>query len=496
MTRSSAGAAAPPTSTRPLTGDNAAALARPSLRGLLLVRLLPVIVGLFALSDALSYFGARYYANLVHDRWLQDSAEALALRITTHKGQPTLDLPEAAREMLQWDATDTTWYEIISDQRDHIAGQLGLPRHGGSSVEIGKPIRYDGNVGLNPVRVASITTVPKGSTEAVQVLVAETLRKRQALATELMLSVLLPETVLLIAAVLIIAWMLRRMLLPISRVAEALEAQTHHSLEPLDDRDLPSEVLPLTHAMNSLLIRLKAALDAQRLFIADAAHQLRTPLTALKLHTDEAAQETDPQRLRPLIGELQKAADRTVRLSNQLLALARAEPSAGLIAQRRFDLRQNVVDAAGLWIPTALAEGVDLGFDGGDGPPIDVIGDPVLMAEAVNNLIDNALKYGRPRGQVTVAVGSDRAHGWLSVLDDGPGIPASERGRMLERFQRLDETGVVGFEGPTFRDSPTGSGLGLAIVTEIALSHAGQIQLGNAPDGSGLLVTLRLPLAP
>ena len=365
---------------------------RPSLRGQLLVRLLPVVVCLFALSSALSFFGARYYANLVHDRWLQDSAEALALRITTHKGQPTLDLPEAAREMLQWDATDTTWYEIISDQRGHIAGHLGLPKPAGRIGENSRSGRYDGNVGLNPVRVASVTVMLKDSGEAVQVLVAETLRKRQALATELMLSVLLPEIILLVAAVLVIAWMLRRMLLPIGRVAEALEAQTHHSLEPLDDRDLPSEVLPLTHAMNSLLARLKAALDAQRLFIADAAHQLRTPLTALKLHTDEAARETDPQRLRPLIGELQKAADRTVRLSNQLLALARAEPSAGLTEQRRFDLRQNAVDAAGVWIPTALAEGVDLGFDGGNGPPIEVIGDPMLMAEAVNNLIDNALK--------------------------------------------------------------------------------------------------------
>ena len=95
-----------------------------------------------------------------------------------------------------------------------------------------------------------------------------------------------------------------------------------------------------------------------------------------------------------------------------------------------------------------------------------------------------------------MAVGSDHAQAWLSVLDDGPGIPASERGRMLERFQRLDETGVVGFEGPTFRESPTGSGLGLAIITEIAHSHAGQIKLSDAPEGTGLLVTIRLPLAP
>lgn len=330
---------------------------RPSLRGQLLVRLLPVLIGLFAMSGALSYYGARYYANLVHDRWLQDSAEALALRITTREGLPTLDLPDAAREILQWDATDTTWYEILGDRRGHIAGQLGLPRPGGGLGESKRALRYDGRVGLNPVRVASVTLIPKGSDETVQVLVAETLRKRQALATELMLSVLLPEIALLVTAVIVVAWTLHRMLLPIGRVAAALEAQTHHSLEPLDDRDLPSEVVPLTHAMNRLLIRLENALHAQRHFIADAAHQLRTPLTALKLHTDEAAREADPQRLRPLIADLQKAADRTVRLSNQLLTLARAEPSAGLPARCGFDLRQTVIETAGHWIPTALEIG-------------------------------------------------------------------------------------------------------------------------------------------
>lgn len=477
----------------PTGNRGAVAPARPSLRGQLLVRLLPVVIGLFALSGALSFFGARYYANLVHDRWLQDSAEALALRITTHQGQPTLDLPDAAREILQWDATDTTWYEIFGERRGHIAGQLGLPRHGG----IGHPgvaLRYDGNVGPNPVRVASVTLIPTGSDEAVQVLVAETLRKRQALATELMLSVLLPEVILLIAAVFVVAWTLRRMLLPIGRVAEALEAQTHHSLEPLDDRDLPSEIVPLTHAMNSLLIRLKEALLAQRLFIADAAHQLRTPLTALKLHTDEAAREPDPRRLRPLIAELQKAADRAVRLSNQLLALARAEPSAGLTERRQVDLRQTVVETAGHWLPTALAQGIDLGFDAIEGPPIEVAADPLLLAEAVNNLIDNAIKYGRPDGRITVAVGSARGRAWFSILDDGPGIPASEHQRVLERFQRLDVARPPGAAGAASREAPTGSGLGLAIVSEIALSHAGQVTLAAAPEGSGLLVTVDLPL--
>ena len=475
----------------------AAQRSRPSLSGQLLVRLLPVLIGLFAISGALSYFGARHYANLVYDRWLQDSAEALALRITAVGGKPVLDLPEAAREMLQWDATDTTWYEIIGDRHGHLAGQLGLPRRSGGLGEPGSSQRYDGRIGENLVRVASMTLTPKESDESVHVVGAETLRKRQALATELMLSILLAEVLLLLTAIAIVAWTLRRMLQPVRRVAEALEAQTHHSLEPLDDRDLPREVAPLTLAMNNLLLRLKGALLAQRHFIADAAHQLRTPLTALKLHTDEAARETDPQRLRPLIGELQKAADRAVRLSNQLLALARAEPSAATTADRPFDLRQVVIETTEHWFPVALADGVDLGFDEVDGPPIPIVGDPMLIAEALNNLLDNALKYGRPNGRVTVAVGLEGQQVWLTVLDDGPGIPLAARGRMLERFQRLEPdratgTASSGTARPTC-DAPTGSGLGLAIVAEIARRHGGEVTLTGPASGSGLLATMILP---
>ena len=470
---------------------------RPSLRSRLLARLLPPLLALFTLSGAVSYFGARHYANSVYDGWLQDSAEALALRVTARGGQPVLDLPEAARQIVQWDATDTTWFEIQGDRRGHIAGQLGLPRHPADFTEPGTSRLYDGKMGGASVRVASITLVPSGSDETVQILVAETLRKRDALAAELLLSILLPEVALVIVAVGVVSWTLRRMLWPVGRVAEALEAQTYYSLEPVDDRDLPGEVVPLTHAMNALLARLKEALSAQRHFIADAAHQLRTPLTALKLHTDEAAHETDPSRLRPLIAELQRAADRAVRLSNQLLTLARAEPSARPPDQSRFDLRPTVVDAASRWVPAALANGVDLGLASADGAPIEVRGNPALMAEAVHNLLDNALKYGRPHGRITVSVIADPAAGRarVTVTDDGPGIESHERGRVLERFHRIDRPQVIDVDGQPRGEQPTGSGLGLAIVAEIARGHGGEIRIDDPPEGPGLCVTIELPLA-
>ncbi|MCX7203255.1 MAG: sensor histidine kinase N-terminal domain-containing protein [Burkholderiales bacterium] len=338
--------------------------ARRSLRSQLLYRLLPPILVLFAISGAVAYVVARHHANEVQDHWLVDSAEALAQRVKLSRGEAVLDLPEAARQILQWDTQDATWYALHGQRSGHLAGHPMVPGRPLTGVErLRDAWMYDAGIAGARVRVAAVPVRLEGATEPIEVRVAETLRKRQLLATEMILSVLIPQIALAIVACGVIWYTLRQLLSPIGQVARALEVQTHHSLEPVDDRALPAEVAPLTQSVNDLLARLQDALAAQRHFIADAAHQLRTPLTALKLHADEAARETDVERLRPLIAEVQLAADRAVRLSNQLLTLARAEPSARIQTPRPFDLRQVVFHAASRWVPRALAAGVDLGFD-------------------------------------------------------------------------------------------------------------------------------------
>ncbi len=470
---------------------------RRSLRSRLLRRLLPPLLALFAVSGTLSYLVARYHANEVHDRWLVDSAEALAQRVTLSRGAPALDLPEAARQILQFDSADTTWFEVVGPRSGHVAGNPGVPAAPvgpGADVErLRTASLYPGWISGARVRVASVPVELPGAGETVEVRVAETLRKRQALATELLLEVLLPQLVLVVVAGVVIWFTLEKLLAPVGEVARALEAQTHHSLEPVDDRALPSEMAPLTHAMNGLLLRLQDALAAQRHFVADAAHQLRTPLTALKLHADEAARETDPARLAPLLDELRRAADRAVRLSNQLLTLARAEPSARVAEPRRFELRAAVFEAAGRWVPGALAADVDLGFVGGPaegGPPIEVLGDPDLLAEAIHNLIDNALKHGGEGRHVTVSVEA-QADGpaRVRVVDDGPGIAAADRGRVLERFHRGARTAGEA------ADTRVGTGLGLAIVAEIVRGHDGEVRIDDGPAGRGTAVTIVLPRA-
>jgi signal transduction histidine kinase len=346
------------------------------------------------------------------------------------------------------------------------------------------------------VRVASVSLRLDGVDEPIEVRVAETLRKRQSLATELLLSVLLPQIALVLLAGGVIWYSLRRALSPIGQLAQALEVQTHHSLEPIDDRALPAEVAPLTQAMNDLLLRLRDALTAQRHFIADAAHQLRTPLTALKLHADEAARESDPQRLRPLVIEVQRAADRAVRLSSQLLTLARAEPSARVGEPVRFDLRATVFDAASRWVPQALAADIDIGFQGGPqegGAAITVNGDPDLFAEAIHNLLDNAIKYAGRGAALTLSVAlngamSGRQTAQVRIDDNGPGIPRQDRRRVLERFNRGRATDDAADRSP-------GIGLGLAIVAEIVRAHEGSVSIETGSSGKGVCVVIDLPLA-
>jgi signal transduction histidine kinase len=462
-----------------------------SLRSRLLVRLLPPLVALFAVSGTLSYLGARYHANEVHDRWLVDTAEALAQRVTLARGLPSVDLPEAARQILQWDSADTTWFQVRGEQSGHIAGHTGVPAPAPRAAleRLRQAVLYDGWISGAHVRIATVPIELAGAGETIEVRVAETLRKRQSLAAELLLSVLVPQLALVAVAGAVLWLTLDTLLAPVGAVARALEAQTHHSLEPVDDRALPAEMVPLTQALNELLLRLREALAAQRHFIADAAHQLRTPLTALKLHADEAARETDPVRREQAMAELRRAADRAVRLSGQLLTLARAEPSAQVAEVRRFELRSLAHDAAGRWVPAALAAGCDIGFDGApqDGsPPIHVEGDPDLLAEAIHNLLDNALKYAGPRARISIAVDVDpQGRARVRVTDDGPGIAPADRGRVLERFHRAGR-----------RDTASGAGLGLAIVAEIVRNHGGSVHIDDGPGGRGTCVTVLLPAAP
>jgi two-component system sensor histidine kinase TctE len=317
----------------------------------------------------------------------------------------------------------------------------------------------------------------------VLILVAETLNKRHILANEILLGMLLPELLLIVLVGVLVWYGVERGLRPLAALQKEIGSRSHRDLSPLPEQNAPGEVRSLIRAMNDLLARLSAALSAQQRFIADAAHQLRTPLAGLKTQTELALRQKAFDEVRHTLQQINTATGQTTHLVNQLLSLARAEPDADRAqALQPLNLDDLARDTTAEWVPRAIARNIDLGFDGCAGAAM-IEGDGLLIKEMLGNLLDNAIRYTQPRGQVTVRVAAESGQVLLSVEDNGPGIPPGERERVFERFHRGLGTGAEG------------CGLGLAIVREIAQSHNADIRLGPGANGSGTLVAVVFPRA-
>jgi signal transduction histidine kinase len=275
-------------------------------------------------------------------------------------------------------------------------------------------------------------------------------------------------------------WLVSLSLAPLGSLVASVKARETESLNGLDAAGLPSEIAPLVDALNGLLARLGAALRAQRAFVADAAHELRSPLTALKLQLDLVRRAPDQSARDDALRELAAGMDRVHHLLEQLLALARAEPGGAEAAAGEADLAEATRQAAADNVALASSRQVDLELDAPQSVPVH--GDLAALRILARNLIDNAVRYAGVEGRVSAAVLADAGQAVLRIDDSGPGIPPDERGRVFDRFYRRES-------GDT-----TGSGLGLAIVRAIADRHGARIALGDAPLG-GLRVDVRFPLA-
>ncbi|HEX8011127.1 MAG TPA: ATP-binding protein [Casimicrobiaceae bacterium] len=318
--------------------------------------------------------------------------------------------------------------------------------------------------------------------------VAQPMQARRALAASMALRTIVPLLVMLPVLGLLIWLIIAQGFKPLERVAAAVDKRSPTLLEPVAERGLPTEVQPLVRALNALLERLREALSAQRTFIADAAHELRTPLTAVHLQAQLAERAATDAERRAALGDLKAGLSRATRLSEQLLTLAREEPG---VAERPFapvDMQALARDVIEELAPLAAAKSIDLGLieSGAGSAPPTVSGDAEALSTLVSNLIDNAVRYTPARGRVDVAVAPERDRIVLSVRDSGPGIPASERNRVFDRFYRGAQ--VEGF-------AESGSGLGLAIVKRIAERHGAQIALGEGIDGAGLGISVRFPMS-
>ncbi len=446
---------------------------RTLLLGWLLVPLALVLVA----SAVASYTTALRIASEAYDRALIDPAFAISQRLSAADGKVELDLSPAALDLLRVDSTDRVYFAVTAGGR-LVAGLAELPAPPEEPVE-GAPVFFDGTVRGEPVRVAALA-VPFVDGPAL-ILVAETRVKRERMVRQLLASSALPELAFFVVALAVVWYGVGRGLAPLKSLTADLAARSPRDLRALPEDHAPVEVRPLVQALNDLLRRLGESIDAQSRFVADAAHQLRTPLAALQAQVDAARREPMPPALAATVDSLHAAARRAAHLARQLLTLAAVEPSTGRpFAPEPADLAAVAQARVADWVARADTKAIDLGFELAPAP---VAGEPDLLVELAANLVDNALDYTPRGGEVTLRTGRRAGRAFLEVEDNGPGIPADERGQVLERFHR--GKGTPG----------EGSGLGLAIVREIAHRHGGAIDIGVPGSGNGTLVAVSFPAA-
>lgn len=445
------------------------------LRGKLLRWLLIPLSLLFLVDAVGSFFIATTVADDVYDGEIMEIARELGLHIRHGNDGLKFDLPGDAERTLLLDNYDKVYYAVRVNDKT-MAGDATLPP---PSAPATRSMFYNSALHGAPIRVALLylgnTANPDGP--AVTVQVAETLAKRHALAEKILVSVILPQLLLIFLTGLLVWGGVARGLAPLRHLQQAIAARSHLDLSPVSAEDVPGEINPLMRAINDLMARLNEVLNFQSRFIADAAHQLRTPVAGLKAHIEVALREDDLPQIKRALAHLYTGVERLSRLVTQLLSLARNEPNT--IKKLNFaplDLNRLAFEVTMDWVPEAYKIGIDLGFEGAE-RQIMINGDAVRLTELINNLLDNAIRYSRRGGSVTIRVFPD-GKPRFSVSDDGPSIPVAERQRVFERFHRL------------LGSHTDGSGLGLAIVQEIATLHAAEISLEDDTDGIGNTFTI------
>jgi two-component system sensor histidine kinase TctE len=455
---------------------------QPLLRRQLLTWLLVPLTALLTVDAFVSYWVALSFSRRAYDRSLIEIAREVSLHLKPGDGRPQLDLPAAARQVLLSDPSDRIYFEVSAIDGEVVAGETIPARRRLADSATRQEALYDGMMNGSPVRIVELRVAEERSPRksAAVVRVAETEVKRNELAREILLSVVAPQILLILIAAAVVWFGIVRGLAPLSGLQRSIASRLERDLSPLRVEQLPGEIQPLLEAINGLLARLDGMLTLQSRFIADAAHQLKTPMAGFSAQLELALREQDPARMRKSLEQLLAEIERLTRLMNQMLSLARNEPdAASSLSLHRLDLHALALDVATSWVPEALKRRIDLGFEA-DCETACIDGDPVRLRELLDNLLDNAVRYSREDGHITVRVAA-APRPVVSVSDDGPAIPVAERRRVFERFHRL-------------LGSPQGgSGLGLAIAWEIARLHRAEIRLDDDIDGIGNTFSVSFP---
>ena len=459
---------------------------RHSLFGEILDWMLAPLLLLWPMSIAITYLVAKSIANQPFDDALEDRVTVLGQQIRSVGGKAAGQLHPSGRDILRADDVDSVYYLLAGPGGELLDGDRDLPRprldaadeHARSgAVEFrndsihGTPIRVAYTyVNLDPLHERALQPPLEPPLALVQV--AETLDKRAHLAGEIIKGVILPQFIILPVILALVWFALSRGLSPLAELQERIRARSSDDLSPIDSRQVPEEISPLVGSLNDMLGRLAQTIDMQKRFIADAAHQMKTPLAGMRMQSELALRQVDPGEIHRSLEQLAKSSESATRLVNQLLALARAEnqPHAGL-AFEEIELGALAVSVVQDWVQASFAHDIDLGYEPHDEAVV-IAGNAMMLRELLSNLIDNALRYTPAGGSVTVRVrggGSSGEHALLEVEDTGPGIAPAERAHVFERFYRI------------LGNSASGSGLGLAIVREIAGQHNAEVDIFNNP---------------
>ena len=438
-----------------------------SLKAAIAYRLIIPVIIFIILETALSYFVTLHYVEKTYDRWLLDSARSLVQEVKVIDNNVSVELSATALEIFKWDDVDTTFFKINTEKNRLIAGDLMLPAPS-ISINTEQPVYSNTTLGDETIRMVSLQ-VPGTLPENVYIHVAETLNKRQDMMIDILLADLIPQLLLTLFISLLIFEAINHGLAPLHKLADDISQRSASDLTPIPETHVFSEVRALTDTINNLLEKLSSAITSQQRFIANAAHQLRTPLAGLKLQAERAQREDNVHTMRPALSQIQSSANRISHMITQLLALARSSPVEGSHQMEKIDLYDLAKKVCIEWVPKALEKDIEISFDAADQSHF-VKGDRVLLTELLANLLDNAITYGYKKGNIFVRL-TNQPTLCLSIEDDGPGIQALERDKIFERFYRIPGS------------SGDGCGLGLAIVKEIADLHQVKLLLLSSNSG-------------
>lgn len=471
-----------------------------SLRKRVAWRLIPPLAIILLINAFWSYISSVDAANRAYDRSLTASLKSIAESIHATEGRITVDIPYSALDIFETGSQERVYYAIIGPDGRCLTGYDDLPLPWIAirddedpplppiAARGSDPVVVDVMYRDQPIRLAAVEKrlydPELAGGDNVTVLFAETTEARSRLAFSLFMESLRPQLLLISGGLFLVAIVLTSAFRPLLDLRDTIRQRNEEDLIPVSPNNVPNELVPLVDAINYHMARLAKLLQARRRFLADAAHQIRTPLTVLGAQAEYGQRQNDPDEMRRTFRSLTDTIRSTQRMSNQMLTLALAEPANGIVQEfARLDFAELVRDVAGELATLAQKKNIDLSFDGAASAAF-VAGNATLLREMVSNVIDNALRYTQDNGRVTLHVAVVGESVLLRIVDNGPGIPRHERDKVFQRFYRILGHGDSG-----------GSGLGLAIVREICWAHRGQITLGEDESGHGLAVEITLPFA-